>query len=374
MKGSPTLIRWPIRTEIPPAIRARRAGGGRACWAVLLAGAIVGGILSGPAAAAEPSPSDALFREGKELMAAGRTAEACEKFARSLELAKRGGTLLNLAVCREAEGRFATALALLDEARAIAASDGRPDRIALIDEHAAIIRPKLSTLVVAPPDGAPTAGLTIELDGADLPVERWGQARPIDPGTHAVRASAPGRVPYAGEVTVGAVGDHATLPIPPLAVVPPPPPRPAPPPTVTSPPPAALAVAPLAASAPAPGAVKTARRGRALGWAGVAAGAAAVAVGGLFGVKAIDDAASSRRACPDTSCAAGPYQQNQDARAEARIADVTVGAGVALAAAGLYLLLRSPREPAPRRTASGPPRLWLSPQPGGAALGLGEAW
>ena len=68
-------------------------------------------------APAQITPADSAFLQGKALMDQGRTAEACEKFAESLALERRGGVLLNLAVCREEQGRYATALGLLHEAR-----------------------------------------------------------------------------------------------------------------------------------------------------------------------------------------------------------------------------------------------------------------
>src|SRR4051812_8772615 len=63
-------------------------------------------------ARAEPSSSafaEALFREGKHLLSAGKLDEACPKLEESQRLDPKPGTLINLAYCHERQGRAATA-------------------------------------------------------------------------------------------------------------------------------------------------------------------------------------------------------------------------------------------------------------------------
>ena len=72
--------------------------------------------------------AQSLFDEGRILLEADRPREACPKFAESQRLDPGGGTLLNLALCLELSGKTGSAWARYQEARAIAARDGRKDR------------------------------------------------------------------------------------------------------------------------------------------------------------------------------------------------------------------------------------------------------
>src|SRR5437868_2773215 len=86
-----------------------------------------------PAQAASPTADDKalatiLFRDGRTLLAAGKVLEACLKFEESQRLDPAGGTILNLALCHEREGRLARAWSEFKEAEAVARGDGRSDR------------------------------------------------------------------------------------------------------------------------------------------------------------------------------------------------------------------------------------------------------
>jgi len=145
--------------------------------------------------------AQSLFEEGRALMEAGRFPEACAKLARSHALDPSGGTLLNLAVCREREGRLATANAAFERALAQATLDQRQDRAALAREHLDALRPRLPHLAIDVGAGAPE-GLVVQLDGVTLPVEAWGTPVAVDPSEHAITARAPGKVAAEVHVTV----------------------------------------------------------------------------------------------------------------------------------------------------------------------------
>lgn len=189
-----------------------------------------------PARAGAPDPdaeSDRLFYEGNELIAQGKTAEACERFEQSLALRRRGGTLLNLALCREAQGALSRALPLFEEARAIAERDGRSAREETARQHIRDLRAKVAwlTFTVATPAGHAPSDAEIELDGEAVPRDRWGVDLPVMPGKHVVIARAPGKRSVETSVVITRPGESHRVEIPALAdePAPAPPPSPRPP-------------------------------------------------------------------------------------------------------------------------------------------------
>lgn len=160
--------------------------------------------------------AEGLYRQARDLMAAGKYDEACPKFAESQRLDPATGTLLNLAACHEKQGKLATAWIEYSDAQFAARRDGREDRVDYARERAAELEPKLSRLTLQLDAGADHAGLEIELDGAALGRAVVGAPMPVDPGSHTLRASAPGKKPWSLTLEIGAVSDAKTLSIPPL--------------------------------------------------------------------------------------------------------------------------------------------------------------
>jgi hypothetical protein len=76
--------------------------------------------------------AQSLFKEGRTLMTAGKTAEACDKFAESDRLDPEIGTHLNLAMCHETLGKTASAWVEFGEVadRATAAHDAARSQFA----------------------------------------------------------------------------------------------------------------------------------------------------------------------------------------------------------------------------------------------------
>ena len=68
-------------------------------------------------------------------MGEGKFDEACPKLAESQRLDPGGGTILNLAVCHQGQGRFASAWSEFREAIDLARTDGRRNREQLALEH-----------------------------------------------------------------------------------------------------------------------------------------------------------------------------------------------------------------------------------------------
>jgi len=184
-----------------PPLASRRAR--RLMFAGLLACAF--GASRGAAAAGSDADrllAQSLFDQAKQLMDAGRYGEACPKLAESQRLDPAGGTLLNLALCHEEEGRLATAWADFKEALGAARRAGRPDREQAARAHIAALEPRLArlTLEVRHPD----PGLVVKIDGALVGGAAWNTATPVDPGWHEVIAAAPEKKPCSQRVEIQA--------------------------------------------------------------------------------------------------------------------------------------------------------------------------
>ncbi|HMJ10468.1 MAG TPA: hypothetical protein VK524_03625, partial [Polyangiaceae bacterium] len=134
--------------------------------------------------------AETLYRQGRELMAAGKAAEACPKFAESHRLDPATGTQLNLASCYEAVGKLASAWLAYTEAAVTARRDGRVDRVRFAEERIALLEPKLSRLTINVSPGADAAGLEVRLNGALLGAASRGVPSPVDPGTYRIEATA----------------------------------------------------------------------------------------------------------------------------------------------------------------------------------------
>lgn len=307
--------------------------------AIVVAAALSHAVAGGAHAQPRPvEPGDdalaqALFDDGQRLMDEGRYAEACPRLAESQRIDPAGGTLLNLAVCREFEGRTATAWVTFKEAVEVARREGRGDRQALAEQHLAALEPRLSRLRVDVPEAARIAGLTVAVDGIALGAGAWGVATPIDPGEHRVVASAPGRRPWETRIGVAADGASAvvTLGVPERIEA------------RTSAPPKPAAARPAASS-------RDVRRPVGLALLGVGVvGLGAGTVAGLFAIGKENEA--RERGCIGATCPDATALDASNAANDAAIAaTVFLPVGVAAAAAGVVLLVLA--RPAPPRAVS----------------------
>jgi hypothetical protein len=188
-------------------------------------------LVAGTAAAQSPSGeamAEMLYRQGRQLMADGKTSEACPKFAESYRLDAATGTLLNLAACHEAEKKLATAWLEYTEAVTLARRDKREDRIRFAQERLASIEPKLSRLTVVVPPVSEVPELEVEVDHVQVRRAAWGVPAPVDPGNHTIEARAKGRKPWSKQITVDREAANITVTLPllepePTAAAPPPP-------------------------------------------------------------------------------------------------------------------------------------------------------
>ncbi|HEY2410023.1 MAG TPA: hypothetical protein VGI10_28665 [Polyangiaceae bacterium] len=163
-------------------------------------------VAAGPASAQsapDSAAAQALFEQGKAMLAAGRVRDACPKFEESQRLDPGSGTLLNLARCYEEEHRVASAWTKYLEAAAAAKATGNAERENEARQQAARLRPHLANLVIAvPAEVSALRGLEIVRDGEPVGTPQWGLPIPADEGEHSVVVKAPGYLPWQSAVIV----------------------------------------------------------------------------------------------------------------------------------------------------------------------------
>lgn len=209
---------------------------------LLSSGAIGLAILFGAATAlAQDAKTKAavLAREAEDLMAAGKTVEACDKWEESQSLDPRGGTLLDLATCREKEGRIGTAYNLFDEAERVAGEEKRNDRLATAKAHKKELFLKVPRVTVTVPKEVVVEGLEVRVGLASnaralqlIPQSEWGKAFPADPGEVKVMVTAPKKATWEQAFKL-AKSERKTVTVPELKEGDGPPPLP--PPLTTNP-------------------------------------------------------------------------------------------------------------------------------------------
>lgn len=286
-----------------------------------------------------------LFREATEDVDAGRFEVALEKFKRVAAVKETAAVRFNIGRCEESLGRTGTALADFELAEREAKSDPKAgDEIArLAHEHAGAVRPRVPRLTLLGTQGSAAApeGLVVSLDGGKLSAGTLGVPLPLDPGTHTVDATAPGRTPFHAEIALQA-GDTKEVQI----------------------------TVPGAASAPPDeddaGAVS---RRRTVGFV-VAGGGVALGAGALVFLVLHNGAVSDLDAlCPGGACGVGvDHTQALDLQSRARrdqaLAIGFGAASVVALGAGAYFLFSKPS------SSHASPAAWLAPSAPGAAAGL----
>jgi hypothetical protein len=319
------------------------------------------------ARAADPA-ADALFTAGKTLLAEGKVSEACEKFEESHRLEPMLGALLNLANCREQEGRLATAWTRWGEAADLASrsGDARKD---FADGRRRELEPRLPKLEIRV-TGDP-GGLLIFSDGAEVRTALRGVPVPVDPGEHVVEVAKDDEVlfrqklvsvegkPQVLELDLGKIATQPSLGRRQGA----PPKKPAP-------------------VAPTP--IETGTSTQAVvGFIVGGTGLAATAVGFVFGGLAMgrkNSADDPSNCTSQGSCAQTGLDDISRAETLSHLSTGLVIGGAALTSLGLVLVLTAPSDAASaseleQRAQLEPTiHLGLAPNPGGLGLGLGGSF
>lgn len=186
------------------------------CCAAALAAAF--GASSAALAQAAPSDdarADALFFEGNALFEQGKTGEACRKLEESVAIRRRGGVLLNLALCRETAGDFVGAITAFEETEQLATAEGRAARAEVAKKHLAALRSKVAWISIKLMPGDPPEGLRIRVAGAEIAREKWTGLLPVKPGPVDLVAEVPGKPAFTAHLTEAVAGETHEIAIPP---------------------------------------------------------------------------------------------------------------------------------------------------------------
>jgi hypothetical protein len=166
-----------------------------------------------PVTAADP---DKLFTEAMNLIAEEKYVEAIPKLEETQRLDPGIGTQFNLAICYAKTGRLALAWKNFRQVETLAGAAGKKERAEAARAKLAELRPRLPTIAVRLTN--PSA-VTVSVDGEIVSSSDLAFI-PLDPGEHKVEASAPGREPFAENVTIaGAEGERHDVVVPALALL-----------------------------------------------------------------------------------------------------------------------------------------------------------
>jgi hypothetical protein len=286
--------------------------GGSAASIGVLAVLLVGLGWSEPARA-QASEADTLFTEGRELLAKGRWAEACDKLQKSERLAPATGTLLNLGFCWEQLARMRSAMDAYAEAEILATQANDAKSATFARERFAFVEAKVMKLVIRV-EHESTRGLEVTRNGQPVPKTDWGKPIAVDPEDFVVAASAPGYATWRGVVT--GKGDAAVVTV----VVP------------------ELQRASRLALVPDIGM----KRGVALGLGGLSAIALGASV--ALGVSAKSRYNDASPFCDASGCDAAGTQMKSSAVGQGNVATALAFAGIVCLGAGIYLWITGDSE------------------------------
>jgi hypothetical protein len=308
----------------------------------LSAGVTVAGVLAlARVASADPEKAELLFRQGRTALERGQLTQACGLLARSYEEDPTSGTLLNLAYCHRATGKYWKAYREFGDVAAQATSSERRDFATKSMKGLEQVLPRVELQLEK--DVA-----RVERDDGSI-VDDPHHAFPVEPGHHtltlvmssgerrALAIEVPDRRGVALVIVVPQDGVAAAPPI----VRDSGPREPAPPPQAELPS-AERRSAPSAESPPA------SSLRRPVGWAALATSGVGITLGSYFGLRsfAIRDDACVSKACDQ----GGLDRIHGSATTTAVASTVAFGVGAVGLLTGIYLLVTAgPAPSAPRR-------------------------
>lgn len=311
-----------------------------------------------PASADQGALAEQLFRDGQSLMEASKYEEACPKLAESQRLDPSTGTLLNLAVCHQHEGKLASAWNEFNEVIALARKDNRSDRVEYAQQRLAEVEPLLSKLTIEVTKDVAVEGLEVLFDGTEVRRAAWGVALPVDPGPHEISASAPGKKTWT--VSVKVTGETQSIQVTVAALE-------------NGPPDEKSAQSePIERGPAAPPRSGQVQRRVGLG-VGIF-GLVGVGLGSAFGVDAMKKSQAAKdEGCVDNVCPDDAGETRNKAKTAGTISTVAFAVGAAALGAGLVLYFTAPSS----ATEGGATLAWraqITPLVDGAHVGWGARW
>ena len=161
-----------------------------------------------------------LFNDGKAAEKNGDYDKACKSYEASMKEEATLATRLHLADCLASTGRKATAYNYYRLAKSeLANLDGRifpgaeKERESVINKMRDL-ELKMSNLEIEVPEDSQIDGLEVRCGTEVVAEGDWNRALPRDAGIYTITASAPGRVQWTTEVTLGPVADNKPVRIP----------------------------------------------------------------------------------------------------------------------------------------------------------------
>ncbi len=295
-------------------------------------------VLAAPSAFAQSAADRATARElgqdGQAALDAKNYAAAEDLFRRADALFHAPTLLLGYARAEAGLGKVVNASEAYNRVIREGVAPGGPEAfVKAVDAaktEAAAVEARIAsvTVTVTGPDNP-----TVTLDDQPLPVAALGVKRPVDPGSHVVKATASGWDPAETTFTVVDAGStSATLTMSRSAAAP------IPPAAVASPSPLAPASSSAADSTDHGSTASHGSWQTPVGWVGIVAGGIGLATGAVTGVLAI-----GKHSTLETECKTDCKQADIDSyHAIGAISTVGFIAGGVLAGAGLILLFTAP--------------------------------
>ena len=149
--------------------------------------------------------AETAFAQGRDLMRRGNYIAACAAFEQSQRIDPARGTQYNLAGCYAQVGKLATAWSLF---RDLERSDSNEVRRTRSAEEAAALAPRVPRLkLVLKPK---VSGVQVHMNGQDVDA-RIGVEAPVDLGSYALVADAPGYQPWHATVDITDEGKVITV-------------------------------------------------------------------------------------------------------------------------------------------------------------------